>query len=230
MFGTRMTPTLDLRRGTKSGFALAELLVSMTIFSLVVGLCFYAASAGFRIFAHTTSRQSLQREARAIFAWLQRDMGLSNLVRCRTSQRSNDGHRRDGVAVVGLDSWQTPLSTDPLGLPAWDRVVIYVATRDSSGLLLRQLYAPNSALIPLTAGDVQSILNEGLAGTTPPSDQRRLSGSVRSFQVDLSEERNQAVFDLVLEDTTVDGGGGRARKEVLQIQTTVRPHNTWPRL
>lgn len=211
-----------------SGFQMVELLISVTIFVLVVGLCFYAASAGFRIFAHTTSRQSLQRDSRAIFTWLQRDVGLSNLIRCHSVQRDNLGDRRDALAVAAMDSWQQPIATDSLGLPRWDQLVVYVATREPQGRLLRQEFTPT--IIPLQPSNVVSMLGSAIGGTLNSEDQRRLSGSVKSFSVELSEARNRAVFDLILTEITVDAGGGRPRVESLQVQTTIFPRNTWPRL
>lgn len=220
------------RSGRPAGFQLTELLLSALLFGLVVGLCFYSAAAGFRIFTQTTGRQSLQRDARAIFAWLQRDVGVSNLVRCRSAARPVGGDRRDVLAVVGLDSWQ-PIPADSMGLPAWNRVIVYEATANSRGVMLRYLFEPASGTpVPLQANAVQDMLNGYLtvAGALDPLDQRRLSSSVRSFAVELSEARNTAVFNLVLSEETVQAGGGQSRTEVLEVRTTVFPRNTWPRL
>lgn len=209
---------------------MAELILSIGIFALVGTVCFYAASSGFRIFANASGRQVLQRDARAIFTWLQRDVGLSNLVRCSQVSRETGGHRRDGLGVVAMDSWQQPMLVDTLGLPAWNRVVAYVATQDPRGLLLRQLYRPSAAALPLQQDAVQGALGQAVAGTASALDQRRLSGGVESFKVELSEARNAVVFDLVLKEATVQAGGGQARQETLQVQTTIYPRNTWPRL
>ena len=216
-----------------AGFQLAELMLSIFIFSIVGGLCFYAAASGFRIFANTNSRQTLQRDARAVFAWLQRDVGLSNLIRCERAERLVGSDRRDVLAVAAMDSWQQPIAADGLGLPAWNRLVVYEATDNSRGLLLRQLYTPPAGAIPLQAQTVENMLAtlvSGAVGSFNPTDQRRLSGSVRHFEVELSEARNTAVFDLILTEDTVQAGSGRARAEVLQVKTTIFPRNTWPRL
>ncbi len=218
------------RRTATGGFQVAELILSIGIFALVGTVCFYAASSGFRIFANASGRQVLQRDARAIFTWLQRDVGLSNLVRCSSVAREEAGHRRDGLAVAAMDSWQQPLLVDSLGLPAWNRMVAYVATRDARGLLLRQLYLPDGATLPLQHEAIAAMLEPALAGTLTPLDQRRLSGGVESFSVELSEPRNTVVFDLVLKEATVQAGGGQSRQETLQVQTTIYPRNTWPRL
>lgn len=217
-------------RAPQRGFQLAELLISAFIFSIIAGICAYAATTGFRIFANTNGRQSLQRDARAIFAWLQRDVGLSNLLRCDRIARPIGSDRRDVLAVAAMDSWQQPILTDPLGLPRWNRLVVYTATPNARGQLLRQLYDPTT--VPLDASDVQSMLDtivNGPVGGLTPTDQRRLTGSLRSFSVELSDARNTAVFDLILTEATAGAVSGR-RNEVLQVQTTIFPHNTWPRL
>lgn len=214
----------------RRGFQLAELVLSIGIFALVGTVCFYAAASGFRIFANASGRQVLQRDARAIFTWLQRDVGLSNLVRCASVQRDEGGLRRDGLGVAAMDSWQQPLQVDTLGLPSWNRMVTYIATRDPRGLLLRQLYSPAGRPLPLAHSGVVAMLDEAVGGTLSPLDQRRLSGGVESFAVEISESRNTVVFDLVLKEATVQAGGGQARQETLQVQTTIFPRNTWPRL
>ena len=215
---------------TVRGFALAELLICTVIFGLLTGLCFYAAASGFRLFTHGTGRQALQRDTRAVFAWLQRDLGLSNLVRCQTSEHQVGGYRKDTLAVVGMSSWQEPIVTDPLELPAWDRLIVYQVT--PLGVLDRVSFEAGALglAVPLQATGVVSGLARVEAASVAPRDRRRLSDSVRTFAVTLDRSRNTAVLDLVLQGATIDGGTGRARNEVLQIQTTITPRNTWPRL
>ena len=50
------------------------------IFSLILGICMFATVSGFRMFEQAGSRHQLQREAAAIFAWLQRELEVTNLV------------------------------------------------------------------------------------------------------------------------------------------------------
>lgn len=164
------------------------------------------------------------------FAWLQRDVGLSNLVRCQRVARPINSDRRDVLAVAAMDSWQQPIPTDSLGLPAWNRLVVYTATPNAQGLMIRQQY--NAIATPLSEQNVISMLDtivNGPVGGLVATDQRRLSGSLRSFSVELSQARNTAVFDLILSEATAGPAGGQ-RTEVLQVQTTIFPHNTWPRL
>ncbi len=215
------------RRRAVRGFQAAELLIASVIFLLISLVCFFAAAAGFRIFTQTTSRQILQRDARAIFAWLQRDAGMTNLLLCAREQRTSiDGHRIDSLGIAAMDSWQEPIALDFNGLPAWNRVISYVVNSPGSGpgTLLRQVRSPGGATIPLTETDVSTILSS----SSPATDQRRLSGAIRSFAVEVSVHRELLIFEMVLEELTVSGGSGRQRSEVLELQTVIRPQNTWP--
>ena len=218
----------------RKGFQLAELLLSVFIFSFVGGLCFLAAASGFRVFNHTSGRQALQRDARAIFTWLQRDVGLSNLLRCERVERITGSDRRDSLAVAAMNSWQQPLRVDSLGLPEWNRVVVYHTTSSATpGRLVRQVYIPSSSDIPLQFQTVSQLLTQVVtetAGAVAPADQRRLSGSIRSFSISKLESSNKLDFSLTLQESTVDAGGGQPRLETLQVETTIYPRNTWPRL
>ena len=182
------------------------------------------------MFTHGTGRQALQRDTRAIVAWLQRDLGLSNLVRCKTSEHVSGGYRKDSLALVGMSSWQEPIVTDALELPAWDRVIVYLVS--DKGALDRISFEAGALglAVPLDLAGVVSGLSRAEARSSPPRDRRQLSDSVRTFSITLDQSRNTAVLDLVLQTATIDGGGGQVRQEVLQIQTSITPRNTWPRL
>ncbi len=228
MFGVKREGSRGTRAGD-GGFQMAELLVASMVFLLLSGLCFYAASAGFRLFAQTTSRQVLQRDARALFAWLQRDAELTNLVLCSVDrQTSVEGYPRTRLGMPTLNSWSEPITVDDNGVPRWDRVVCYTVTEQLGrpGILFRQVKGPQGEPLPLTADGVRAVLGS----FDQPQDQRRLSGSIRSFEVDISLARDLLVFDVVLEDETVSGGTGQTRSEILEFQTVLRPQNTWPRL
>ena len=217
------------RRLSSFGLSLAEMLVCMTIFALLTGLCFYVAVSGFRIFNQASGRQALQRDARATFSWLQRDIGLSNLVRCTVSPHSAGGTSKDTLALAGLSSWQQPVPVDALGLPSWNTVIVYKVNAD--GALSRYGHDASDLglAVPLQAADVRQTLQQAESGSAPFRDRRQLTPSVRSFSVSLDESRNVAVVDLLLQTATVGSGVTHTRQEVLQLQTTITAKNTWPR-
>lgn len=205
----------------------------MGIFSLIMGLCFFAASFAFRLFAQTTSRQSLQRQARAIFSWLGQDLSLTNMVRCAHDAQNFGSDRRDSVAIVGMASWQAPIDVDSLKLPKWNSAIVYRATLDSPGRFLRQTLTPPHDQIPLQFPTVSTYLAASAGGTTPPGvavEQRQLADSVQSFSIELNQSLDCAVITLSLTDKTVQATTGNRRTEALEVQTTVYPRNTWPRL
>ena len=63
-----------MRGVSMRGGALVELLVAISMFTLVMGLCLFAAVSGFRMFGQTNIRYQLQRDTGAIFARLRRDI------------------------------------------------------------------------------------------------------------------------------------------------------------
>lgn len=212
------------------GFSLTELIVCSAIFSLLTALCLHLAVRGFAMFEQSNARQSLQKDARAIFSWLQRDLGLSNLVRCAVLSQTVEGAAHDTLAVVGMASWQQPVVSDALGLPAWDSVIIYRSAPD--GLLFRS-YCPASAAglsVPLVRSEVATALQQAVHGSLPYRDRRQLSSSVANFAVRLDEGRNSAHVDLMLRTTAQRVGAGAQRAEVLQLNSMITPRNTWPRL
>jgi len=206
------------------GTTIAELLVVSLIFSLILGICMFATVSGFRMFEQAGSRHQLQREAAAIFAWLQRDLEVTNLVRCVTETRTSGIDNRDKLGIVGLGSWQEPIAKDALGHPAWDKVIIYSATRDpEAGQLVRQsVDAPGGA----TADTVRTFMIDGAA---LGADLRRLAGGVKIFRTVKAVEEESLLIDLVLVQNTVQTGTAGTRKEVFEVQTSVRPRNTFPK-
>lgn len=212
-------------RHRRAGTTIAELLVVSLIFSLVLGICMFATVSGFRMFKQAGARQQLQREASAIFAWLQRDLEVTNLVRCVTESRTSGIDNRDKLGIVGMGSWQEPIDTDALGHPDWDKVIIYSATRDSeSGLLVRQaIDTPGGA----NADTVRSFMADGAAAD---ADLRRLAGGVKIFRAVKAVEEESFLIDLVLVQDTAQTGTGGTRREVFEVQTSVRPRNTFPKV
>ena len=155
------------------GTTIAELLVVSLIFSMILGVCMYATVSGFRMFQQAGSRHQLQRETAAIFAWLQRDLEVTNLVRCVTESRTSGIDNRDKLGIVGLGSWQEPIAKDALGHPDWDKVIIYSATRDpEAGQLVRQsVDAPGGA-------DSDTVRTFMVDGAALGADLRRLASGV----------------------------------------------------
>lgn len=220
-------------RSSSSGFQMLELIVCTGIFLLVALLCAYLASTGFSLFSHTSSRHVLQRDARAMMAWLRRDAGLTNLnlIRVDNNRVSDSGFARNAVGIPSLQSWQDPLPTSALGLPDWNQMVIYLPTRDEPhGTLYRQVFnSVGGGHFPLTAPSAQSLFEDLIGGTTKIDAQRRLSSAIKELDFEVTVENDLLLVDLVVEEDAVSGSTGRARKEVLEINVAIKSRNTWPR-
>ena len=213
-------------RSQNRGTTLAELLVVSLIFSMVLAICMFAAVTGFRMFEQTNARQQLQRDASAVFAWLQRDLEVSNLLLCHTEERTSGADNRDKLGLVGLSSWQEPIAKTALGYPDWNRVIVYSATRDpEAGLLLRQSIEPPGGIIGIST--VQDFMTDAVLSN---SDMRRLASGVKSFRAARAVSEESIRIDLMLTKVTVQTGTGGERREVFEVQTSVRPRNTFPKI
>lgn len=219
------------RLWSKRGLALIELLVAMTMFTVVLGLCLFAAVTGFRMFGQTNIRYRLQRDGNAVFAWLRKDIESTNLLKCKVVERTSGTERRDSLGVVGLDSWQEPINLTSHGEPNWNRLVLYTATRDpGSGQLLRQVHSPSPADVPLTFVDIEFVMPRILDGSESVFDQRRLAGGIVNFAVNRSLIDQSLHFTVKLSQSSVESGAGRPRAEVLELQTAIHPRNTIPKI
>lgn len=209
------------------GLGLVEMLVVCFIFVSILGICVAATLTGFRMFGQSNARQQLQRDAGAVFAWLQRDLESSNLLRCVSEERVIDSSHRDRLGLVSLETWQEPIRKDALGRPEWDQVIVYSATRDpGSGQIVRQSIKAPSTLIPVTSSGVSDLMNAPGGGG---GDLRRLAGGVKSFKVERALPEESMKFTLILSKDTQEIGSGN-RIEVLEVQTSIRPRNTFPQL
>lgn len=207
-----------------------ELLIAITVFTLVLLVSMYAAVSGFRMFGHTNVRQQLQRDSASVFAWLRQDLESTNLLRCFVRHREVSGNDRDCLGAVGMESWREPILKDVLGHPKWDRVLVYTATREDKGHLFRRVLVPDAARVPLSKQDVINLLDGSLKGTYPVHDQRRLASGLKVFKVEHSREAESLFFTMKISQTVLNAGSGQPKAEVLEVQTAIYPRNTFPRL
>ena len=220
-----------MRGDNRRGLALIELLVAISIFTLVMGLCLFAAVTGFRMFGQTNIRFQLQRDIGAVFAWLRRDIESTNLLKTRVLNRTSGSESRDCLGIVGMDSWQEPINVAATGEPNWNRLVVYTATRDpEAGQLVRQVHEPNPGAAPLNASYISSFLPGIVDGSIQVFDQRRLAGGIVEFAVTRSIDNESLHFSVKLSQKSVEAGAGRPRAEVLEVQTAIHPRNTMPRI
>lgn len=184
--------------------------------------------------AEASVKQSLQREVQAIAAFMEEDGSKTNFFRTANRSRTlSEGQRRDGLAMVAMDTWQGDVALDPLGLPAWNTLIAYTATRDEpSGQLLRQVVQP--AAVPINDADVSGLLDSILAGTLSGGEamlsERRLSSSVRDFVVETQSGLGIITCELILKETLAQTDGLGSQDELLNVRVVIYPQNTWPRI
>ena len=211
---------------SKRGVTLAELLIVSLIFAMIVGICMFATVSAFRMFQQTNTRQQLQRDAAAVFAWLQRDLEVSNLLLCQSEERWSGTDERYKLGLVGLSSWQEPVRRDAVGHPDWDRVIVYSSTRDQpTGQLIRQSAEPVGGIV-----GIATIRDFMVDTTLADSDMRRLASGVKSFKAEWAVSEESIRIDLLLLKETVQTGTGGTRREVFEVQTAIRPRNTFPKV
>lgn len=132
----------------KRGFSLTELVLTTALFGLISLLVFSMLLSGSRSFHIVMSRSTLQGELNRTLARLQGEVrrssaGLASLV--RGSDRQLNGQSRDGICISSLRDWRSAASYDMDGTPQWDEFVLYYATLQNPGRLLRRAYRPAGA-------------------------------------------------------------------------------------
>ena len=216
------------------GFSIAEMLIAAFTFLLVFGVGLWAVSRGMHMHAEASVKQSLQREIQAIAAFMEEDGSKTNFFRTGNEARPiGDGRRRDGLAMVAMDSWQESVALDAIGLPAWNNLIAYVATRDEPyGRLVRQVIQP--AAVPIQDAQVPPLLSAALSGVLPGGDtllsERQLSESVDEFIVEPQSGLGLIVCEIALKETLVQTDGQGAQNEVLNVRIMLYPQNTWPKI
>ena len=219
---------------TNRGFSIAEMLIAAFTFLLVFGVGLWAVSRGMNMHSEAAVKQSLQREIQAIAAFMEEDGNKTNFFRTANQARTvTDGRRRDGLAMVAMDTWQGDIALDAIGLPAWNNLVAYVATRDEPrGRLVRQVIQPG--ITPIQDTQVLTLLNSALSGVLNGGDtmisERQLSESVDQFIVEPRAGLGLLVCEISLKETLAQTDGKGLQSEVLNVRIMLYPQNTWPRI
>lgn len=208
----------------------------MAILGVLMTLAFGAFALSTRLFQDTTIRQSAEVQLRTIKVLLQRDLELTNFWQISHVPRTVGSEPRDAMALVGLGDWQSPSNFQVASdRPLWDRYIVWYATQQSPGRLVRQLVQPPLSGNPFYTGSYSG-LSTSLSDSDPGSN--RFASQTRVLSETVSE------FELVprLQNGTVRArirlkalGGNRQlshkqTQENLEVVMTFYPHNTWPKI
>lgn len=227
------------------GFTLLESLVTIAVLGgliVVVFSVFQIGATGFRV---GSNRLDLQGDLRRLMAPLRKDLQNSSFQSTSfVSQSVSTPARppnasptvtvqRDGLSMNGLLQPEDNDSYDKdSGLPIWDCYFCYFATLDQpDGKLVRMvLKDPSHDVLsrPMNLGPADlSLSNKDLI----QNNLKILSDQMMDFGVTLDESNQLVRLHLRLRSKVGHQMmGGRSLVEVLEIQTTINPANTNPRL
>lgn len=219
------------------GFTLLETVVTTMVLGslmLVIFAVFSLGASGFRV---GSNRLQLQGDLRRVLIPLRRDLENSSfpsmsatVLEIATPQKPplplpSMPARRDGICMNGLrDSLSDSSYADGSGLPQWDCFVLYFATQDlPDGRLMRLLLKDATPSVlslprPLSLADL-SFANPDLISR----EARVVSDQVLGFQVRLDSSNQLVHVGLKLRTR-------EPQLELLEIEMTIDPLNTSPRL
>ncbi|MBT9587080.1 type II secretion system protein [bacterium] len=232
---------------TRRAFTLLEILIVVVILGGLIVVVFAVFAVGVSGFKLGTVRLDLQSELRRIINPLRQDLRNSSFqstsfvsVNRNVPANPPDAQpvtpvHRDGLCFNGLKHVLDDASYDQSGFPKWDCYVVYFASLDEpDGKMVRLTLRdddvpPDDVLsIPrtLAAGDLSLTNPELLDGNV-----RILSNQVMDFEVSTDQGNQLVHLRLRLRGKAGHQDmGRRSIAEVLEINTAVRPANTWPRL
>jgi hypothetical protein len=214
--------------------SLPELIFGMSVFMLFLGGVFGLFTRGYQSFHFLQTRQSLQGEFLRIKSILQADFGRTHLrsigIDPRTINVDGESLRRDQACCLILEDWASSDSYSPdMGLPLWDRHVIYRASTDtaSTGSLERLNVAPPDLPLPYRIRPLEgfaTIVDEGVV------NRQLLTSLIRSFECQVDPAMQQVRLAFELEGVGSKRGLDQTKvKERFQAEFQWLPSNTVPR-
>lgn len=230
-----------MRRRTR-GMSLLETVFSLGILSVVMLAIFGIFSIGQRSFHFASLRQGLQSEARKAWTLLKQDLRLSNFVattaRARTSslllpRREAEGLvpvDRDGLCLPSLRDWASATSINEVtGFPNFDCYIVYYASEDPEGRLIRQIIQPS------TVGPYPfegfTLNQDPLTNAHRVGNPRILSNRVLSFRA--RKDEGSRLIRLSVRFRGMGAGKPGSQKnadETFELSLQIYPENTYPRL
>ena len=209
----------------------------MAILGVLMTLAFGAFALSTRLFQDTTSRQSSENQLRAIKVLLERDLELTNFWQIQHVARTVGSETRDAMALVGLGDWRRASNFQSgSDRPLWNRYIVWYATQQSPGRLVRQVVIPPlPAGIPYFNGPYLG-LSSSLSDIDPESNSfasqsRILSEDLLDFEI--SPRLQNGTVRTKIRLRSVGGNrqlSGKQTEENLQVVLTFHPHNTWPKI
>ncbi|MCA9778439.1 MAG: type II secretion system protein [Candidatus Eremiobacteraeota bacterium] len=220
-------------RPERRGFTLIETLITLAVFSLLLVLIFGTFSMSTSIFQDTDVRQSTEIQMKSIKLLLQRDVELSDFWFMNSVSRvQGDSTYRDALSISTLGDWDNAAEFDATtGRPTWSRYVVWYATQETPGRMIRQVVDGGGAALTGPYADLSININETPGSNANVLYSRTLSDRVKDFRVDTRLQNGTVEVKLRLESR----GAGRPNSmqrtvDNLELTLTFRPRNTWPQI
>ncbi len=231
----------------RRGFSILELVVAMSIFMILSVLIFSFFRYGTRSFYSANARNSLQSDALRVIEGLQLELGRSahtsvRIVNDSSRQVDIDGeqYQRDVISFVALEKWYDGLNTaqyDPdTGAPLWNRYWVYYADRSPEGKVYRLKVDPDPpplAAVRLPRDQFDDLYNDDpnsnlFSGKLP--GYTMLAKNVEEFSVKkVTEGEFNISIKLKEKHQKRPSEDGKVREfDFYEIQTNIRPHNSYP--
>lgn len=216
------------------GLSLIELLIAMTIFSLLLGSVFLLFGIGTRGFRTVENRQTAQNQLASIRAAFQSDLQVSHFYGIHLDTSNTfliDGveQPRHALSAVAISD---PSERNQFGVPNWDQWALYRVTYEEKGQLVRHTVSPEPGQrgpallraadgLPALARAV-SVYNPAWSDVSPPSV---LARGLRSLRARLDESERAVELAVTIEQKT---DHLNARPDVITATFYIKPHNTVP--
>ncbi|HIB64582.1 MAG TPA: prepilin-type N-terminal cleavage/methylation domain-containing protein [Phycisphaerales bacterium] len=238
-----------MKRSNLHGFSLIELVFAMGIFSIISVLIFAFFRFGTRSFSRANEKHGLQTDALRVAESLQLEMKRTNRssVRILPVNDTSDGEavRRDVVSFISLKDWKAKGDDDNFDrvtrAPLWNRYVIFYATGEDIGRLIRLRADPNpapNAPVRIPTDDLDKLhfdnpsLNR-IDGEVP--EYIELSKSVFSFETDEVKlaGRTTGEYDILLKlkqkrsRDQIESAEAR-EYDHYELSLRIRPENSFP--
>lgn len=222
----------------KRGFSLLETVLATGFLALVTLLAFSLFGSGSRSLQLTVLRQDLQTQAQRTRMLFDRDvrrgselvLSVANGAARQTVSVFGGTVQRDALAVATLDDWLTPASYDPVdSRPLWDQYVVYYATTEPEGRLIRQVIQsgapPYTGPLPLGPAqlDDDPAVNAGTIVTT-----QVLATSVDAFEVLVNPDGIVEASLRLRRAGMKRPDGAENADESLELDFFIRPENSPP--
>ena len=221
--------------GGARGATLIELMVSLSIFSLALAGVFLLFRNSYQALHFLQNRQSVQQQMLKIKGWLHADFDLSHLRSIAVDPipitLDDKNYRRDLVSCLALDDWRDKDSFhDITNMPLWNRYVLYQATDEEEGelvrLVLRRIKPPATGFLPFRP-------LEDLRGHTgfEVESRHQLSKNLLQYECEVSDADQDVRFNVkLLRRAGARGVDAKRAQESFEGVFRITPKNTHPKL